>query len=290
MNTTVSVYTIDIWHATLTGLPYSILKAPPSLRFAKYGYYYNSSSPSFCLQGGSNSLELKLSRLSIAVNLAKLFKRRKLWNATRNVVRRPRGAKTFIFSNEHQNHFCRTSYTNSSDYKFIIKQNFSKYLDIPFRKLFSSLTKIRAWNWFCFLGFACCCHNVRNSVTAKWRQVSLSHVDRWSDFVVFTASKLFFFLMTNDDRILGNHLERQQRSIGGLLVHKMTLLSYIAWEIWQSENEMTKFQRVTQIHWISSASVLHNVSLIISSICPPKTEGILRPTSFSLSLFSEIKI
>ena len=172
---------------------------------------------------------------------------------------------------------------------FIIKQNFSKYLDIPFRKLFSSLTKIRAWNWFCFLGFACCCHNVRNSVTAKWRQVSLSHVDRWSDFVVFTASKLFFFLMTNDDRILGNHLERQQRSIGGLLVHKMTLLSYIAWEIWQSENEMTKFQRVTQIHWISSASVLHNVSLIISSICPPKTEGILRPTSFSLSLFSEIK-
>ena len=64
--------------------------------------------------------------------------------------RRPRGAKTFIFSNEHQNHFCRTSYTNSSDYKFIIKQNFSKYLDIPFRKLFSSLTKIRAWNWFCF--------------------------------------------------------------------------------------------------------------------------------------------
>ena len=89
--------------------------------------------------------------------------------------------------------------------------------------------------------------------------------------------------------ILGNHLERQQRSIGGLLVHKMTLLSYIAWEIWQSENEMTKFQRVTQIHWISSASVLHNVSLIISSICSPKTEGILRPTSFSLSLFSEIK-
>ena len=85
MNTTVSVYTIDIWHATLTGLPYSILKAPPSLRFAKYGYY-NPSSPSFCLQGGSNSLELKLSRLSIAVNLAKLFKRRKLWNATRNVV------------------------------------------------------------------------------------------------------------------------------------------------------------------------------------------------------------
>ena len=37
MNTTVSVYTIDIWHATLTGLPY---KAPPSsLLFAKYGYY-----------------------------------------------------------------------------------------------------------------------------------------------------------------------------------------------------------------------------------------------------------
>ena len=86
MNTTVSVYTIDIWHATLTGLPYSILKAPPSLRFAKYGYYNPSSSPSFCLQGGSNSLELKLSRLSIAVNLAKLFKRRKLWNATRNVA------------------------------------------------------------------------------------------------------------------------------------------------------------------------------------------------------------
>ena len=71
----------------------------------------------------------------------------------------------------------------------------------------------------------------------------------------------------------GTIWKSQDNKLRWSLVHKMThCVCYIAWEIWQqSENEMTKFQRVTQIQ---TESHLHQFCIMSHSLfrpaCPQK--------------------